>query len=113
MLPLTPGPPGAGKTPAESILAMLRVPERRQRAGFRAPTWWPGRAEVRRRIGLSGQFAAVDQHLTPFRKPRHDRPTISLGPAPRRAAPLLRLYDPADTGVRPVKTYFRRYAASL
>ena len=57
------GPNGAGKTTAVRILATLLRPDRgRARvAGFDVTK----RPEaVRRRIGLSGQFAAVDSFLT-------------------------------------------------
>jgi ABC-2 type transport system ATP-binding protein len=57
------GPNGAGKTTAVRILATLLKPDRGRAwvAGFdivERP------AEVRRRIGLSGQYAAVDPFLT-------------------------------------------------
>src|SRR5687767_1270686 len=57
------GPNGAGKTTMVRILATLSKPDagHAQVAGFdvvRQPT------EVRRRIGLTGQFAALDEVLT-------------------------------------------------
>ncbi|MEO0494574.1 MAG: ATP-binding cassette domain-containing protein, partial [Actinomycetota bacterium] len=57
------GPNGAGKTTAVSILTTLTTPDEGEAtvAGadvIREP------AEVRRRIGLSGQYAAVDEILT-------------------------------------------------
>ena len=57
------GPNGAGKTTAVSILTTLVQPDAGSVhvAGVDAITS-PG--EVRRRIGLSGQYAAVDEHLT-------------------------------------------------
>ena len=57
------GPNGAGKTTAVRILATLLKPDRGRAwvAGFDV-TERP--AGVRRRIGLSGQYAAVDPFLT-------------------------------------------------
>src|SRR5260370_1108039 len=57
------GPNGAGKTTAVRILATLLKPDRGRAwvAGFDVVE---RPAEVRRRIGLSGQFAAVDPFLT-------------------------------------------------
>ena len=57
------GPNGAGKTTAVRILATLLKPDRGRAwvAGFDVAE---RPAEVRRRIGLSGQYAAVDPFLT-------------------------------------------------
>ena len=59
------GPNGAGKTTAVSILTTLLVPDSGTAvvAGADVVTS-PG--EVRKRIGLSGQYAAVDEKLTGF-----------------------------------------------
>jgi ABC-2 type transport system ATP-binding protein len=59
------GPNGAGKTTAVSILTTLLKPDAGSArvAGADVLTA-PGK--VRKRIGLSGQFAAVDEHLTGF-----------------------------------------------
>jgi ABC-type branched-subunit amino acid transport system ATPase component len=57
------GPNGAGKTTAVRILATLLKPDQGRAwvAGFDVAE---RPAEVRRRIGLSGQYAAVDPFLT-------------------------------------------------
>ena len=59
------GPNGAGKTTAVRILTTLLVPDggRAEVAGIDVVADPNG---VRSRIGLSGQYAAVDEHLTGF-----------------------------------------------
>ncbi|MFC8192604.1 ATP-binding cassette domain-containing protein [Cellulomonas sp. NPDC057328] len=100
------GPNGAGKTTAVRILTTLLRPDEGTAtvAGadvLREPE------EVRRRIGLSGQSAAVDENLTGaenlemigrlygFRRRR----------AVDRARELLDGFDLSDAGNRPAKTY--------
>ena len=100
------GPNGAGKTTAVRILATLLKPD-------------SGRAEVagldvvrqahklRSRIGLTGQYAAVDEYLTGrenlemfgwlYRLPK--------ARARRRADELLERFDLTDAASRLVKTY--------
>lgn len=59
------GPNGAGKTTAVSILTTLLEPDSGTAIVAGADiTTAPG--EVRKNIGLSGQYAAVDEHLTGF-----------------------------------------------
>jgi ABC-2 type transport system ATP-binding protein len=59
------GPNGAGKTTVVRILATLLTPDAgtAEVAGVDVLT---DPQEVRRRIGLSGQYAAVDEYLTGF-----------------------------------------------
>ena len=100
------GPNGAGKTTAVSILATLLVPDAGSARVAGADVVAEPR-EVRRRIGLSGQFAAVDEHLTGFEnldmigRLYH----LSRRRARARAGELLELFDLTDAGGRPVKTY--------
>ena len=100
------GPNGAGKTTAVSILATLLVPDAGSARVAGADVVAQPR-DVRRRIGLSGQFAAVDEHLTGFEnldmigRLYH----LSRRRARARAGELLELFDLADAGGRPVKTY--------
>jgi ABC-2 type transport system ATP-binding protein len=63
--------------------------------------------EVRRRIGLSGQYAAVDENLTGFENLDMVGRLYRLGrqSARRRARELLDEFDLADAADRPVKTY--------
>jgi ABC-2 type transport system ATP-binding protein len=100
------GPNGAGKTTAIRILATVLEPD----GGRAAVLGHDVAAEpdaVRRRIGLAGQFAAVDPNLTGRENLRliglltqMDPPAI--GP---RAAELLERFDLADAADRPVRTY--------
>ncbi len=100
------GPNGAGKTTAVSILATLLEPDAGTATIAGADVMRePG--EVRKRIGLSGQFAAVDEHLTGFENldmiGRLYR--MKRDPSRRRARELLDRFDLTDAADRPVKTY--------
>ena len=95
------GPNGAGKTTAVSILATLITPDAGSAvvAGadvVRAPR------DVRRRIGLSGQFAAVDEQLTGFENLDMIGRLYHLGRnrARSRATELLEQFDLVDAGGR-------------
>jgi ABC-2 type transport system ATP-binding protein len=100
------GPNGAGKTTAVRILTTLLVPDagRAEVAGFDIGT---ESEQVRSRIGLSGQYAAVDQDLTGRENlvmvGRLSR--LGRGGARRRAAELLERFDLVDAADRPVKGY--------
>ena len=100
------GPNGAGKTTAVSILATLLEPDAGS-ARVAGVDVVARPREVRRRIGLSGQFAAVDEHLTGYENLVMVGRLYHLGRqrARDRAAELLELFDLADAGGRPVKTY--------
>lgn len=100
------GPNGAGKTTAVSILATLLTPD----AGSARVAGIDVVArphEVRRHIGLSGQFAALDEHLTGFENLFMVGRLYHLGkPRARdRAVELLELFELTEAGGRPVKTY--------
>jgi ABC-2 type transport system ATP-binding protein len=100
------GPNGAGKTTAIRILATVLEPD-----GGRAAVLGHDVADepdaVRRRIGLAGQFAAVDPNLTG----RENLRLIGLltqmetSAIPPRAAELLDRFDLSDAADRPVRTY--------
>jgi ABC-2 type transport system ATP-binding protein len=100
------GPNGAGKTTAVSILTTLLVPDEGTAvvAGADVRTQ-PN--DVRRRIGLSGQFAAVDEHLTGFENLDMIARLYRLGRSRsrERARELLERFDLVESGDRPVKTY--------
>jgi ABC-2 type transport system ATP-binding protein len=100
------GPNGAGKTTAVSILATLLQPDSGA-AMVAGADVFAQPDEVRKRIGLSGQFAAVDEHLTGFENLDMIGRLYHLGrgPARDRARELLERFDLADAADRPVKTY--------
>jgi ABC-2 type transport system ATP-binding protein len=100
------GPNGAGKTTLVRILATLLTPDAGRAEVFghdvvREP------AAVRELLGLTGQFAAVDELLTGrenlemfgrlFR--------LSRGESRRRAGELLERFDLAPAADRPARTY--------
>ncbi|MDJ0923985.1 MAG: ATP-binding cassette domain-containing protein [Acidimicrobiia bacterium] len=100
------GPNGAGKTTAVSILTTLIEPDAGTAtvAGADVITA-PGR--VRKNIGLSGQYAAVDEHLTGFENldmiGRLYR--LGAGKARARAGEMLERFSLTEAANRPVKTY--------
>jgi ABC-2 type transport system ATP-binding protein len=100
------GPNGAGKTTAVRILTTLLDAD----AGTAEVAGLDVRAEpqkVRERIGLSGQTAAVDEHLTGFENLDMVGRLYHLGRqrARGRAQELLDRFDLAEAGGRPAKTY--------
>ena len=100
------GPNGAGKTTAVSILTTLIEPDAGSVhvAGVDAITS-PGK--VRRRIGLSGQYAAVDEHLTGFENLELVGRLYHLGRkrSKERAGELLERFSLSDVADRPAGTY--------
>jgi ABC-2 type transport system ATP-binding protein len=100
------GPNGAGKTTAVRILTTLLRPDggTAEVAGVDISA---DPKAVRRRIGLSGQYAAVDEYLTGFENLEMVGRLYRLGKAPSRsrAKELLERFSLADAGDRPVKTY--------
>jgi ABC-2 type transport system ATP-binding protein len=100
------GPNGAGKTTAVRVLTTLLVPDEGSAsvAGIdvsRHPE------QVRRVIGLSGQYAAVDEYLTGFENLDMVGRLYHLGRSQSRARAreLLEQFNLADSADRPVKTY--------
>ena len=100
------GPNGAGKTTVVSILTTLIEPDEGTAtvAGVDVLTS-PG--DVRRRIGLSGQYAAVDEHLTGFENLDMIGRLYRMGRrrSRDRARDLLDRFSLADAADRPVRTY--------
>jgi ABC-2 type transport system ATP-binding protein len=100
------GPNGAGKTTAVRILATLVRADagRATVAGFDVVA---DRRQVRRRISLTGQFAAVDDLQTGEENLRMMGRLAGLSgrAARRRAAELLERLDLAEAGRRTVSTW--------
>jgi ABC-2 type transport system ATP-binding protein len=100
------GPNGAGKTTAVSILTTLLEPDEGTATVAGADVLREPQ-EVRRRIGLSGQYAAVDEALTGFENLDMIGRLYHLGRnrSRERARALLEEFNLSDAGDRPVKTY--------
>jgi ABC-2 type transport system ATP-binding protein len=100
------GPNGAGKTTAVRVLATLLTPD----AGTAEVAGIDVLADpggVRERIGLSGQYAAVDEHLTGYENLEMVGRLYDLGRArsKARARELLERFGLQDAADRPTKTY--------
>jgi ABC-2 type transport system ATP-binding protein len=100
------GPNGAGKTTAVRVLTTLVVPDA-GRARVAGVDVLADPREVRRRIGLSGQYAAVDEYLTGFENLDMVGRLYHLGRrrSRSRARELLERFRLTDAADRPVKTY--------
>ena len=100
------GPNGAGKTTAVRILTTLLLPdEGSARVAGIDVLREPGK--VRDRIGLAGQYAAVDENLTGFENLEMVGELYHLGRrvARERATSLLADFDLSDAADRLVRTY--------
>jgi len=100
------GPNGAGKTTAVRILATLLRPDsgHARIAGYDVVR---EAGQVRRRIALTGQYAAVDEDLTGFENLLLIGRLLDLSrvDARRRATDLLERFRLTDAGRRSAKTY--------
>jgi oleandomycin transport system ATP-binding protein len=100
------GPNGAGKTTAVRILATLLRPDegRAQVGGYDVVR---DAAKVRRLIGLTGQYASVDEDLTGLQNLQLIGQLLDLRgrEAKARAAELLERFELAEAGGRSVRTY--------
>jgi len=100
------GPNGAGKTTVVRILTTLLVPDAgaAQVAGVDVLADPGG---VRRRIGLSGQYSAVDEYLTGFENLDMIGRLYRLGRtrSKERARELLDRFELSEAADRPVKGY--------
>src|ERR671932_911369 len=100
------GPNGAGKTTAVRILATLLKPD----AGHATVAGLDvvrDAAALRARIGLAGQYAAVDENLTGFENLEMVGRLYHLPKkeARQRANELLERFDLVEAAKRPAKTY--------
>src|SRR5919197_99006 len=100
------GPNGAGKTTAVRILATLLDPDAGSArvAGLDVAR---DAAKLRARIGLAGQYAAVDENLTGFENLEMVGRLYHLGRdrSRQRAEELLERFELTDAAKRPAKTY--------
>ena len=100
------GPNGAGKTTAVRILATLLTPDAGSArvAGFDVVKQ---ASDVRRSIGLTGQYASVDEDLTGVENLVMIGRLLDLSrpAAKQRAAELLEEFDLTDAAKRLAKTY--------
>ncbi|GAA4073940.1 ATP-binding cassette domain-containing protein [Nonomuraea soli] len=100
------GPNGAGKTTTVRILTTLIRPDSGQArvAGYDVVREAP---KLRKVIGASGQYAAVDDHLTGAENLEMVGRLYHLGArrSRQRARELLDRFDLAEAGDRPVKGY--------
>ncbi|MFJ8545455.1 ATP-binding cassette domain-containing protein [Streptomyces sp. NPDC093586] len=100
------GPNGAGKTTTVRCLTTLLRPDS-GRAVVAGLDVLKQPDAVRRSIGLSGQFAAVDEYLTGRENLQMVGQLYQMRAkeAKRRATELLEQFHLADAGDRPTKTY--------
>ena len=100
------GPNGAGKTTAVRILCTLLRPDA-GRAVIDGIDIFAEPRRARARIGLTGQFAAVDERLTGFENLQHVGRLfhIRTPEARRRARELLAQFDLEEAADRVSKTY--------
>jgi ABC-2 type transport system ATP-binding protein len=100
------GPNGAGKTTAVRVFATLLRPDggRAQVLGHDVVT---GADQIRRRIGLTGQYAALDEYLTGRANlvMIGQLSRLTPGAARRRADEMLERFDLTEAAGRAVKTY--------
>lgn len=100
------GPNGSGKTTTVSILATLQRADAGT-ATIAGADLTASPQDVRHLIGLSGQFAAVDEYLTGFENLEMIGRLYRLGRrrSGDRARELLERLDLTDAADRPAKTY--------
>ena len=100
------GPNGSGKTTAVRILSTLLQADggRAMVAGYDVAAQ---PAEVRTAIGLTGQYAAVDGHLTGLEQLEIIGRLLDMSKADaqRRSQELIERFDLVDAGKRQIKTY--------
>lgn len=100
------GPNGAGKTTIVRVLSTLLRPDEGS-AHVMGVDVLAHPAEVRRRIGLSGQYAAVDEYLSGYENLEMIGRLYHLGAtrSRARARELLAAFRLEDAADRPTRTY--------
>ena len=100
------GPTGAGKTTAVRVLTTLLTPTSGTATVLGLDVVHHGK-ELRSRMGVSGQYAAVDEYLTGFENLDMVGRLYHLGAARSRARAweLLERFDLTDAAKRPVHGY--------
>ncbi len=100
------GPNGAGKTTIVRILTTLLAPDAGSARVAGHDVLSEG-GQVRERIGLAGQYAAVDENLTGFENLEMVGKLYHLGgrASRERADELLAVFDLTEAGGRLVRTY--------
>ncbi len=100
------GPNGAGKTTSVRVFATLLRPDG-GRARVLGHDVLKQAADVRKTIGLTGQYAALDEYLTGRANlvMIGQLSRLTLDAARRRADELLERFDLTEAANRPVKTY--------
>ncbi|MDN5746626.1 MAG: ATP-binding cassette domain-containing protein [Nocardioidaceae bacterium] len=100
------GPNGAGKTTAVRCLTTLLKPDAGQ-VSVAGVDVVADPDQAKAKIGLSGQYAAVDEHLTAYENLVMIGRLYHLGrkPAAARARELLDRFDLVEFADRPTKTY--------
>ncbi len=100
------GPNGAGKTTLVRVLATLLAPDAGRAEVFGRDVVHDA-AGVRELLGLTGQFAAIDEMLTGRENLQMFGRLFDLSAADarRRAGELLERFDLADAADRPARTY--------
>ncbi|KHD76384.1 daunorubicin resistance protein DrrA family ABC transporter ATP-binding protein [Actinoplanes utahensis] len=100
------GPNGAGKTTAVRVLATLLTPDAGS-AFVAGVDVLKNPSEVRRKIGLTGQYASVDEDLTGVQNLVLIGRLLDLSgrDARRRAGELLQWFDLTEAAQRRAKTY--------
>jgi ABC-2 type transport system ATP-binding protein len=100
------GPNGAGKTTAVRVMTTLLKPDAGEIVvagldALRQP------AQLRERIGLAGQYAAIDENLTGAENLTMVGRLYGMprAQAKQRAAELLARFELTDAGGRPARTY--------
>lgn len=100
------GPNGAGKTTAVKVLTTLTTPNSGE-AHIDGVDVLAHPEKIRRMIGVSGQYAAVDQNLTGFENLDMVGRLYHLSPAASkaRARELIEMFDLVEAGDRVVKGF--------